>query len=68
MHVPIFTHIYYLRTTVKVLKAGVYIFAHPLPPTTLIERFFILLKKLKKKKKKNQNQKDCLALNSHAGG
>lgn len=67
MHVPIFTHIYYLRTTVKVLKAGVYIFAHPLPPTTLIERFFILLKKLKKRKK-NQNQKDCLAFNSHAGG
>lgn len=67
MHVPIFTHIYYLRTTVKVLKAGVYIFAHPLPPTTVIERFFILLKK-KRKEKKNQNQKDCLALNSHAGG
>lgn len=66
MHVPIFTHIYYLRTTVKVLKAGVYIFAHPLPPTTIIERFFILLKK--RKEKKNQNQKDCLTLNSHAGG
>ena len=57
MHVPIFTHIYYLRTTVKVLKAGVYIFAHPLPPTTLIERFFILLKKLKKKKEKPETKR-----------
>lgn len=51
----IYTHLY-LRTIVKVLKAGVYSFAHPLPPTTLIERFLILLKK------NQNNQKDSIAL------
>lgn len=48
MHVPIFTHIYIYVQEFKVLKAGVYIFARPLPTTTLKESFFILLKKGKK--------------------